>query len=56
MRVRKIKSITQVELSALSGVNNVTISHYENGVRIPTVANAIKLAVALKVSLDLLFS
>lgn len=53
---RKSKNITQAELSKLSGVTSATISAYESADNNkgcnPSLANAIKLANSLNVSLD----
>ncbi|MHA4867253.1 helix-turn-helix domain-containing protein [Duganella sp. PWIR1] len=47
---RKAKGYTQAELAELSGVDNMTISRLENGVRMPTVEHLLKLARVLDVS------
>lgn len=47
---RKAKGYTQAELAELSGVDNMTISRLENGVRTPTVEHLLKLASVLDVS------
>lgn len=40
--------ISQEELGSLSGVNSRSISQYENGTCMPTLANVAKLAEALR--------
>lgn len=50
--VRKNRNMTQEELAAASGINRVTIAKYETGRQEPTVANALKLATALGVTVD----
>ena len=50
--IRKSKLMTQEELAAKSGINRVTIAKYETGRQEPTVANALKLATALGVTVD----
>ena len=50
--IRKAKLMTQAELAARSGINRVTIAKYETGRQEPTVANALKLATALGVTVD----
>jgi transcriptional regulator with XRE-family HTH domain len=47
---RKAKGYTQAELAELSGVDNMTISRLENGVRTPTVEHLLKLADVLEVN------
>jgi transcriptional regulator with XRE-family HTH domain len=47
---RKAKSLTQAQLAELSGVDNMTISRLENGVRAPTVEHLLKLAAVLEVN------
>lgn len=47
---RKAKGYTQAELAELSGVDNMTISRLENGVRTPTIEHLLKLAGVLGVN------
>ena len=50
--IRKMRSLTQVELSEITGISQRMIAHYENqDCQIPA-NNIIKLANALKVSTD----
>jgi transcriptional regulator with XRE-family HTH domain len=47
---RKAKGYTQAELAEASGVDNMTISRLENGVRTPTIEHLLKLAGVLEVN------
>ena len=48
-RIRKLKGLTQVELAALSGVSQYTITEIETGRREPRPSTLHKLAEALGV-------
>lgn len=50
--LRNSKKMTQSELSEKSGIMQQNISLYEQGVQVPRIDTAAKLAVALGVSLD----
>lgn len=43
---------TQLDLAKATGLQAAAISHFECGQRLPSLPNAVKLCVALKVSLD----
>jgi transcriptional regulator with XRE-family HTH domain len=43
---------TQADLSRISGINSMQISHFESSRRLPCVPNAIKLCEALGCSMD----
>lgn len=47
--IRRRELLTQVDLADTTGIKNVTISHFENGHRLPTYAQAITLALELRV-------
>lgn len=51
-RTRLDLNIKQNELAEKSGISATTISAYENGLKIPSLENAVKLATTLGVSLD----
>ena len=53
-KYRKLKKMSQQELSSLSGVPRVSISRYENGDRIPTIDIASKIADALNIDINTL--
>ena len=44
--------IEQQELAKRIGVSKMTISHYESGMRVPSVANLVSIADALHCSVD----
>lgn len=46
-QLRRHANLTQAELAKKSGLDNMTISHYENDRRVPGVNNLKKLAEAL---------
>lgn len=48
-RVRKVKGLSQDQLSKLSGVSRVTIARIESGASSPTIRTLEKIADALKV-------
>ena len=50
--IRKTKGITQVELAKLAGVSQRVIAGYETVIKNPTPDIVIRLAKALKVSID----
>ena len=49
---RQARSMTQKELAKKTGLTHEWISHYENGRRLPSLQNLIKLADALNISID----
>ncbi len=49
---RRARSMTQEQLAEKTGLTHSWISHYENGRRLPSVLNLIKLADALNISID----
>jgi transcriptional regulator with XRE-family HTH domain len=51
-RIRKSLSLTQQQLSEISGVDQRAISRYECGTFAPTIATAKKIAAALGVRLE----
>lgn len=51
-QVRKAKGWTQEQLSAVSGVNRVTIARYECGMSVPKLSTIERLADALGVPID----
>ena len=53
-KVRKLKGMSQKELSDLSGVPRVSISRYENNERTPTIDIVKKLSDALYINLEIL--
>ena len=50
--LREAKGLTQEAFGALLGVNQSTIASWESGKKSPTLANMVKIADALGVSLD----
>ena len=50
--IRKQKGLTQEQLSAVSGINRVSIAKYETGASVPSLKTAERLADALGVSVD----
>lgn len=50
--VRKAHGLTQEQLSAVSGVNRVSIAKYESGKSTPSLQTAERLATALGVTID----
>ena len=53
-RARERKGLTQTELARSSGIDNVSLSGFERGKRLPTAARLGTLAAALDVSADYL--
>lgn len=53
---REAKGWTQAELAAMIGVSRKTINTVENGVFVPSTVVALKLAAALKMRVEQLFS
>ena len=53
-RMRNRRNLSQTELAKRTGLQPSAISHFECGQRVPSVQNAIKLAQALRCSLDAL--
>ena len=53
--VRAERGLTQAELATLVGVSRKTINTVENGVFVPSTTLALKLARALKTSVESLF-
>lgn len=54
-RIRELRDSegwTQADLSKVSGINSMHISHFENDRRQPSIRNAILLCVALNCSMD----
>ena len=55
-KMRKARKLTQQQLARLSGLDYKTIAHYEQGLRLPGIVSAVKLARGLMVDLpDLCF-
>lgn len=52
--MKKNNRMTQMELSKITGITNVSISRYINGQRVPKITEIIKIANALDVSCDFL--
>lgn len=52
LEYRKIKGLTQIELSAIAGVPQSAISEIETEERIPKIDTAQKIAAALGVSIE----
>lgn len=52
--MKKNNRMTQMELSEITGITNVSISRYVNGQRVPKITEIIKIANALDVSCDFL--
>lgn len=50
--LRKSRGYTQVTLQMLTGIEQSLLSKFENGDRIPSIENLIKLADLYKVSID----
>lgn len=50
--IRKQKGLTQAQLSAVSGINRVSIAKYETGISVPSLKTAERLADALGVTVD----
>ena len=53
---RAIRNLTQADLAALAGVTRKSVNAIETGSMVPSVLLALKLARALGVSIDTLFS
>jgi putative transcriptional regulator len=53
---RAIRDLTQAELAAMAGVTRKSVNAIETGNMVPSVLLALKLARALGVSIDTLFS
>jgi putative transcriptional regulator len=53
---RAIRNLTQADLAALAGVTRKSVNAIETGHMIPSILLALKLAKALEVSVDTLFS
>ena len=53
---RAIRDLTQAELAALAGVTRKSVNAIETGRMVPSVLLALKLARALGVSIDTIFS
>ena len=53
--IRNAKKISQQELAGKTGIQNTTISAFENGKRIPSLQNLALIAKALGVSIDELY-
>ncbi|ODT70163.1 MAG: transcriptional regulator [Pelagibacterium sp. SCN 63-23] len=53
---RETKGWTQLQLANVTGLSRKTINTVENGVFVPSVIVALKLAAALEVSVEILFS
>ena len=51
---RKVRGMTQTQMSLKSAVGAASISHFETGQRTPTIGTLVKLADALDVSVDAL--
>ena len=51
---RKLREMTQVQMSLKSAVGAASISHFETGQRTPTIGTLVKLADALDVTVDAL--
>jgi Lar family restriction alleviation protein len=51
-KAREKRELTQKELSERTGIANTTIAKFENGERLPSAENILKLALGLKVSTD----
>lgn len=49
---RTAKGMTMEELARIVGVSKMTISNYENGIKIPTIYNALQLASALDTTVE----
>lgn len=52
---RRLRGLTQQELARLVGVGRAAISHYESGRRKPDVEMALRLAEALRTTVERLF-
>ena len=53
---REARGLTQAQLAELVGVSRKTINTVENGVFVPSTVIALKLAAALRCSVEALFS
>src|ERR1700722_15806739 len=51
---REMRALTQAELGQRAGIAGASISHFETGQRIPSLASLVKVADALDVSIDTL--
>ena len=54
--LREVHGLTQAQLGQMIGVSRKTINTVENGVYVPSTVIALKLAAALGVSVEVLFS
>ena len=50
--IRKMKGLTQVEVSRLTGISTRMICHYETKIRNPAPETVLRLAKALNISID----
>ncbi len=55
VRIRKSSGLTQVELAKTSGISPRMVAHYETKIQNPAPDTVLRLAKALKVSVDELF-
>jgi putative transcriptional regulator len=53
---RAIRDLTQAELAAIAGVTRKSVNAIETGRMVPSILLALKLARALGVSVDMIFS
>ena len=53
-RFREMRSLTQAELGTRAGIAPAAVSHFETGQRTPSLDSLVKLADALRVSVDAL--
>ena len=51
---RELRGLSQAQLGRLAGIGAASISHFETGQRTPTVESVVRLADALRVSVDAL--
>jgi len=51
---RELRGLSQAKLGRLAGIGPASVSHFETGQRVPTVESVVRLADALRVSVDAL--
>lgn len=53
-KLRELRGMTQAEIGAKAGIGAASISHFETGQRAPSLDSLVKLADALRVTVDAL--
>jgi transcriptional regulator with XRE-family HTH domain len=53
-KLRELRGMTQAEMGARAGIGSASVSHFETGQRVPSLDSLVKLADALRVTVDAL--